>query len=336
MKVGHCRRRVLAAPLIATLVLVLVTAALLGIPGQGGTPAAASPEGDETSTTLEWEASINGRPVGEIDANDPVLLDPEEGALLHVTLTNPSVEEVTVRSVRLDGKVMGLTMYNFTTRVDVVLPPDSVTTRTFEIDLIDLSGQATGLIPSRLQLIDADRAVLQEEEFPADIRGSVTSVYGVFGFAVLGITLLMLGSLLLRIRRTSMPENRWLRGMRFLPVGVGLGLVLTFTLSATRQLSPSATSWTTIVLLCGAASFAIGYFLPIGVAEAQESSDDMDGDADGPDGDTDDAALEMVGSDLAAGDATSATAGQASGHYWTSNSPEQADLDRPAGPEDDW
>lgn len=321
----------LGAPLIATVVLMLLTA-LWGGAAQAGATAYAGQQGETQDSVLEWEASINGRAVGEIDANDPVRLEPQEGAILQVSLTNSSTEEVTVRSVRLDGKVMGLTMYNFTTRIDVVLPANTQTTRTFDIDLIDLSGQATGLIPSRLQLLGEDRAVLAEADFPADIRGSVNSVYGVFGMAMLAITLLLLGGLLLRIRRTQMPENRWRRALRFLPVGIGLGLVLTFTLSATRQLSPSATSWTSIVLLCGAAAFALGYLLPIGVAEGADAVEGGD-DADGFDDDTEE--LEMVGSDVGAGDgAAAATTSQSSGHYWTSGG--QDGVDAGTGPEDDW
>lgn len=333
MDVGLRRRGIRGAPLAGALVLAILAATLIAGILHPGSSAAAAPEGDDGGPTLEWEVSINDRPLGEIDANDPLRLDPTNGAVIDLTLTNPSAEEVTVRSVRLDGKVMGLTMYNFTTRVDLLMPPDSVTTRTFDIDLIDLSGQATGLIPSRLQLLDDDRGVLQEAEFPADIRGSVNSVYGVFGMAVLGITLVLLASLLLGIRRTEMPDNRWKRALRFLPAGIGLGFVLTFTLSATRQLSPSAGSWTVVVLACAAAAFAIGYFLPIGVADDQDSPADVDG----MDEEVDDTeVLETADADLATAGGAAVTGGQSSGHYWTSGSQAQGGLEHPDAPEDDW
>ncbi|MCK0113071.1 hypothetical protein MWU75_13050 [Ornithinimicrobium sp. F0845] len=336
MEVGP-RRRIRGAPLIAAVVLAILAAAVPGGSVGAGATAVAAPEGDEDGVSLQWEAAINGRPVAEIDANDPVRLDPAEGALIELTLTNTSAEELSIRSVRLDGKVMGLTMYNFTTRIDLLMPPDSVTTRTFDIDLIDLAGQANGLIPSRLQLLDDERGVVAEESFPADIRGSVNSVYGVFGFAVLGITLVLLGSLLLGIRRSQMPENRWKRAMRFLPFGIGLGFVLTFTLSATRQLAPSAASWTTVVLLCAAAAFAVGYFLPIGVPDDQESaSGDVDSTGEEVQDDTE--MLETVDADLATagGAAGTARTGQSTGHYWTSGSQGQTGLDQPDAPEDDW
>ncbi|GAA1135860.1 hypothetical protein [Ornithinicoccus hortensis] len=342
MDVGQRRRHEPGTPSLGRALLAVLAALLL----VSGPAAAAAPEGEEDAPSVEWQAAINGRPVTEIDSNDPVRLDPQEGATLTLDLTNTSQQEVTVRSVRLDGKVMGLTMYNFTTRIDLVMPPNSQTTRTIDIDLIDLSGQATGLIPSRLLLLDDERNVLQEQSFPADVRGSANSVYGVFGMAVLGITLVLLGTLLLAIRRTQLPENRWRRAMRFVPAGLGLGFVLTFTLSATRQLAPSAGSWTTVVLLCAAGAMAIGYFLPIGVADDQDASDDHgdtddDTDDDGEDGgqdggeEDDTATLESVGAEHASDGATSAGV-RADGHWWTSGDQGPAAADQPATPEDDW
>lgn len=338
MEVGLRRRQARGAPLFAVVLVILVALILGGTPSAQG--ATASQDTDGSTPSLQWDATINGRPVAEIDANEPLRLDPEEGARLDLTLTNTSPQEVSIRSVRLDGKVMGLTMYNFTTRIDLVLAPESSTTRTFDLDLFDLSGQATGLIPSRLLLLDDERNVVQEESFPADIRGSINSVYGVFGMAVLGITLVLLAGLLIAIRRTQMPENRWRRGLRFLPVGIGLGFVLTFSLSALRQLTPSATSWTTVVLLCAAGAFALGYFLPIGVSDEQEADSDLaDDDAETDDGAADDTEdLEAVGAD--AGDTVAATTapatGQSTGHFWTSSSQAETGTDQSGAVEDDW
>lgn len=332
MEAGLRRREVWAAPLVAALALVMLAALLVG--GMPSARAAAAAQGTDGDTpTLEWDATINGRPLGQIDANEPLRLEPEEGALLDLTLSNHSAQEVNVRSVRLDGQVMGLTMYNFTTRIDLELAPGSETTRTFELDLIDLSGQATGLIPSRLQLLDDERNVLQEASFPADIRGSMTSVYGVFGMAMLGITLVLLAGLLLDIRSTRMPRNRWRRALRFVPVGIGVGLVLTFSLSALRQLTPSATSWTTVVLLCAAGAFALGYLLPVGVPDEQEGLADQ-ADVDAGDEEADDTAeLEAVGVDT--GDVAAPATGQSAGHFWTS-SQAPTGSDRSGAVEDDW
>lgn len=333
MEGGLRLREVWGARLVAVLLALLVASL---IPGPLSLQAAAAQGTDGSAPTVQWEATVNGRPVDQIDANEPLRLEPEEGAKLDLTLTNTSGQEVSVRSVRLDGKVMGLTMYNFTTRIDLVLAPGEQTTRTFDLDLIDLSGQATGLIPSRLQLLDNERNVLQEQSFPADIRGSVNSVYGVFGLAVLGITLVLLAGLLLAIRRTEMPRNRWRRAVRFVPVGIGLGLVLTFSLSALRQLSPSAASWTTVVLVCAAGAFALGYFLPVGVPDDQEPDTDL-ADVDGEDGADDTQELETVGADTGDAAVTSAPAtGQSAGHFWTSSSQAGTGTDQSGAAEDDW
>lgn len=260
---GRLKRR---AELLVAIVLALTFGA--------SAPAIAAEDNE-----LGWSVTINERPVEEVDANEPLRLVPLDGALVEVELTNPGENAVTVRSVRLDGQVMGLTMYNYTTRVDIEMPPNSITLRRIDLDLLDLSGQAVGLIPSRVQLLDDDRNVLLEESFTADVRGSANSVYGVFALAVAGITSVLFGTLLWAILRRSLPQNRWRRAMHFVPVGIGVGFVLTFTLSATRQLSPSASSWVTVVLICGAVALAVGYFLPVGSAD---DDFDVDGEGDRP------------------------------------------------------
>ncbi|MGB5952475.1 MAG: hypothetical protein WBG57_08195 [Ornithinimicrobium sp.] len=240
---------------------------------------ASAPALAQADNDLEWSVTINDRSVEEIDANEPLNLVPADGALVEVELANPGDSVVRVRNVRLDGQVMGLTMYNYTTRVDIEMPPNSITLRRIDLDLLDLSGQAVGLIPSRVQLLDDDRNVLLEESFPADVRGSANSVYGVFALAVAGITAVLFGTLLWAIFRRSLPQNRWRRAMHFVPVGIGIGFVLTFTLSATRQLSPSASSWVTVVLICGAVALAVGYFLPLGRDEEAFGDSAFSGDS---------------------------------------------------------
>ena len=79
-----------------------------------------------------------------------------------------------------------------------------------------------------------------------------------------GITAVVLAALLVAIWRRQLPRNRWQRGVRFLPSGLGIGLVLTFTLSATRLLMPSTLWWLPLLLLCGGGAFLLGYLLPLG------------------------------------------------------------------------
>ena len=79
--------------------------------------------------------------------------------------------------------------------------------------------------------------------------------------------------LALEIAGHRLPQNRWRRGVRFLAPGFGIGLVATFTVSATRLLLPSATVWVPLVLGCGAVAFLIGYLTPT----PQDWSDGTDG-----------------------------------------------------------
>jgi hypothetical protein len=50
--------------------------------------------------------------------------------------------------------------------------------------------------------------------------------------------------------------------MTFAGPGLGVGFVLTFTLSALRLLVASPAAWTLLILLGGIAGFAAGYFSP--------------------------------------------------------------------------
>jgi hypothetical protein len=202
--------------------------------------------------------------VADVDTNKPLVLGRDSRTLVVLALTNTGSDPITVRAIRLEGRVMTMTFFRYNTRLDIELAPGASTERRFELELDDLTDQAVGLIPARLQLLDTNRKVLREDDFPVDVDGSPMSVYGLFGLAVAGITAILLGSLLLAIARRRLSRNRWNRAIKFLAAGIGLGLTLTFTLSATRLLTPSAAAWLTLVLVLGAVAFAIGYLLPLG------------------------------------------------------------------------
>ena len=218
------------------------------------TPAIAQTDGD-----LKWSASIAGRPLEEIDSNRPLQLGADDQVPVVLKLENLGTDEIQVRGVRLNGRVMGMSFFSFTVRVDVVLPPGGSTQREFNIDLDALTDQANGYIPSYFQILNPDRDVVGEDPIPVDVRGSLFSVYGLFGISVALLTLALLASLLVSIYQARFAgRNQWQRALQFLPVGVGVGLTLTFTLSGLRILIPSATAWLTLVLLFGGASLDIG------------------------------------------------------------------------------
>jgi hypothetical protein len=107
-----------------------------------------------------------------------------------------------------------------------------------------------------------------------DVKGKLLSVYGVFGLAVAAVTALLLGSLLLRLVRRTLPDNRLSRALRFAVPGTGLGLVAAFSLGALRIAVPS-TSLSVGLLVAGlVVGFVLGWLTPAPGDEADR--DELD------------------------------------------------------------
>jgi hypothetical protein len=222
-----------------------------------GAPAAAQADDEPTFT-----ATVEDIDLARVDANDPLELQPDTELRVDIEITNGTADEVFIRAVRLDSQVLGLTFFTFTTRIDLRVPAGDIATRSFLVDLGDLGDQAVGLLPARMALLDESRAIIASTSFPVDVRGSLTSVYGLFGIIVAVITALLLAAAIARLAAHRMPANRWSRAARFGVPGLGVGLTLTFTLSALRLLTPGAAAWVVAVLVCGAIGFAVGWLSP--------------------------------------------------------------------------
>lgn len=107
------------------------------------------------------------------------------------------------------------------------------------------------------------------------VHGSLHSLYGLFGLAVLVLTASSLALALLAMARHTLSQNRWLRGTRFLIPGFGIGLVLTFTLAAFNVFTAGPGHWLPLLIITSAAGFAVGYLTP---APNEEEFDDYDDD----------------------------------------------------------
>ncbi len=236
---------------VRTVLIVAALGLLVGL----GPPAAAA-------DTLNVEATVGGASLQDAGANRPIELRPTDDTVISVKVTNNGSNAVDIRSVRLNARVLGLAFFSYTTRVDLTVAPGATGTRTFALDLTDLDGQATGLLPAELSLLAPDRTVLMSEQGTVDVKGKITSVYGVFGLAVAAITGLLLLALILRLFRRSLPNNRWSRALRFAVPGIGLGLVATFSLGVLRIAVPSLA--TSLGLLIGGLviGFVLGYLTP--------------------------------------------------------------------------
>lgn len=259
------------------LLVGLMTLALaLGAPAVAGA-APPGPTGDDPPP-LQWTASLDGHAVHPAatdgTARDPVLLDPEQPTVVSVSVT-AGEEPVNVSRVRVEGRVLGLAFFVYTTRVDLRAAPGSTDSRQFTLDLLDLQGQATGLVPGRVVLLDG-RDEVDSAGFSTRVEGSLRSVYGTFGLAVGAVTVVLLWAALWSLARGRLSQNRWRRGTAFAVPGVGLGLTLTFTVSALAWVMPSATTWLTLLLLCGGVGFAAGYASPTPATDDDEAGADAD------------------------------------------------------------
>ncbi|GAB3735403.1 hypothetical protein GCM10027598_61540 [Amycolatopsis oliviviridis] len=234
---------------IAAGVALGLCAVLLGSP-----PATA----DSGGGRLDLAVTLDDRPI----TNATVMIDPAKQIELTVTASNSGGTPVKVRSVRVSGVALALTFFAYDTTAPFEVPAHSRVTRTFVLDMADLSGQAIGLLPSTVELLDAQRGTLGEASTVADIRGSLWSVYGAFGLAMLVLTVLAWLTALLALARHRLPANRWRRGLRFLPAGFGTGLVAVVSLSVLRLVPPEPAIEIPVVLGAAVIAFLLGYLTP--------------------------------------------------------------------------
>jgi hypothetical protein len=88
------------------------------------------------------------------------------------------------------------------------------------------------------------------------------------------LTALGLGTALVAMARHQLPENRWRRAVRFATPGVGLGLLVVFTLSALRVFVPEPGRWIPILLISSSAFFVLGYLTPTPDYEGDDEDED--------------------------------------------------------------
>ncbi|GAA4417542.1 hypothetical protein ACFQV2_01530 [Actinokineospora soli] len=232
--------------------LTVVAVALLGVSLLGAPVAAAQ------NPSLEVTVTLDGRDV----TGGTVALDPSAPAEVSVTAVNPTGSPKEVRLVRVSGVALALTFFAYDTTIPFEVPANGQATRTFPLDVRDLDGQAIGLLPTSIELLDDDRVVLGGVEAVADVRGSLWSVYGVFGIAMALLTALTWASALLALARHRLSPNRFRRALRFLPAGIGTGLVAVVTLSVLRLVPPEPAVEIPVVLGAALIAMVLGFLTP--------------------------------------------------------------------------
>ena len=222
----------------------------------------AAPGAEPARGPLHLTARVDGRSVARSNDAHPVRLDPGRLTTLDLELANSGARPAVIRTVRLEGRVIGLAFFAYDLSVSIPVEPGATERRRYSLDLGGLAGQATGLVPARVALLDADRREVASQHLVADVRGSLRSVYGLFGLAVAALTVAGFAAVSVALARHRLPANRWRRALRFLPPGVGLGLVVVFTLSALRVSAPRPGRWVPIVAVSAAVLCALGYLTP--------------------------------------------------------------------------
>ncbi|MCL9762190.1 hypothetical protein [Frankia sp. AiPa1] len=202
--------------------------------------------------------TVDGQPLGP----DDLVLNAGTVARIVVGVKNLSRVAVPVDSVRLSGTVLGLTFFDYDTRLRTTVPASGSANWTVDLDIRDLDGRATGLVPVEVALRDADLHTVARQTGDANVHGSLFSIYGLFGVGLLVLMGLLWAVALLPLGRHAAPATWWLRGVRFVPAGCGVGLFGVFALSATRLLSPTTMVDIVLTLVTTAVCFAVGALMP--------------------------------------------------------------------------
>ncbi|HUC03995.1 MAG TPA: hypothetical protein VL961_01265 [Acidimicrobiales bacterium] len=213
-------------------------------------------------TVVAATISLNGRDAALSTDAQPVELDPGHNVDVSLELRNGTDHAVSVQTVRFVGTVMGLPLFSYDSTIDLAVPAHDSRALSFPISVTGIGGQATGLIVGTVSLIAPDGSTLLVQNLVSDVHGSLKSVYGLFGLAVLLLTISSLVLALVALARHTLPQNRWLRATRFLIPGFGIGLVLIFTFSAFGVFTPGRGHWVPVLVMATLGGFALGYLTP--------------------------------------------------------------------------
>lgn len=219
-------------------------------------------------TPVQLSARIDDQPI--TSATKSLRLSTRRPITLDLTMRNTSRAPVTVRALRIEGRVVGVTFFGYSTITRFTIAPGTTDRRRVDVDLLDLGDQATGLIPARLRVLDTRRDVVASRSFVADVRGSGRSTYALFTLALAIATAIVFGVTLLALARNRLSPNRFVRAGLFLLSGLGIGFVLVFAVSVLRIVAPVSPRWQPLVLIPAIAFFVLGYLTPTPVTYDDE------------------------------------------------------------------
>jgi len=254
--------------------IVAIVAALLVVLVAGVTLVpVASAAGNVT-----FVVKIDGEDVSKSSGSNPVAIDGE--VPLEVTIDNGTGNAVTVNAVRLLGRSVGATVFSSEIAIGAQLDPGETQTRTIQLDLRGITDQANGLFEGEVQLLDPDRNVIASEDAVWDVRGSMTSLFGLFAIMLLVVTIILTAFSFRDLATGRLSKNRWWRGVRFAFVGLAIGATVLVWLSVLRLVAPRAVIAYPLLLVLGIAGFVLGSLSPDPSHGIEDEDEDDDEDED--------------------------------------------------------
>jgi hypothetical protein len=227
---------------------------------------------------VTFVVKIDGKDVSKSSGSNPVAIDGQ--VPLEVTITNGSSDPVTVNAVRLVGRSIGATVFSSEIAIGAQLDPGESQTRTIQLDLRGITDQATGLFEGSVQLLDPDRNVITSTSAVWDVKGSMSSLFGLFAIMLLVVTVLLTAFSFRDLATGRLSKNRWWRGVRFAFVGLSIGATILVWMSVLRLVAPRAVIAYPLLLVLGIAGFVLGSLSPDPTRDLEDEDEDEDEEYD--------------------------------------------------------
>ena len=254
--------RSISRPIVATVAALLVVL----VAGVTLVPVASAAD------NVTFVVKIDGEDVSKSNGSNPVAIDGE--VPLEVTIDNGTSKPVTVNAVRLIGRSVGATVFSSEIAIGAQLDPGETQTRTIQLDLRGITDQANGLFEGEVQLLDPDRNVIASEDAVWDVRGSMTSLFGLFAIMLLVVTIILTAFSFRDLATGRLSKNRWWRGVRFAFVGLSIGATALVWMSVLRLVAPRAVVAYPLLLVLGIAGFVLGSLSPDPSHGIEDEDDD--------------------------------------------------------------
>ena len=174
-----------------------------------------APSAFATGSSVTFTAVLNGVAAATSTDARPAQVYASSPAMVRITVHNSGASPVEVATIRLEGAVLNLPLFSYDSTVDLTVPPRKTESLTFPVSTQGIGSQATGLVSATLTAIATNGTALTADTIVTNVHGSLRSIYGLFGLAVLVLTISSLVLALVAMARHNLASNRSLCNPRF-------------------------------------------------------------------------------------------------------------------------